>query len=61
MGEYRCPLKDKLKPNSHNEWHPDWQSYVCPILRDELAKAIENENWKRLKMLIKLGEEAKQL
>jgi len=57
MGEYRCKLRTKLRPNSHDEWHWDGQSWVCPVLRDSMASAVENENWKRLKKLMKLLEE----
>lgn len=57
MGEYRCKLKNLLKPKSHDEWHWDGASNDCPVLRDEIEAAARNENWKRLKKLIKLGED----
>jgi len=52
MGQYKCPLKDKLKPSRHNEWHPDIASNVCPVLREEMQKALDNENWGRLGALM---------
>lgn len=57
MGIYRCPLSEKLKPSKHDEVHWDGFSNVCPILREEMEKALENENYKRLKKLIKMGED----
>lgn len=55
MGEYRCPIKDDLKPKSHDEFHWDGGSYTCPILRDEIEKAVKTENWRRLAKLSHLA------
>jgi hypothetical protein len=57
MGTYICPIKDKLKPKTHDDSHWDGSSYTCPVLRDEMEKALNKENWKRLKKLSELAVE----
>lgn len=57
MGSYRCSLRNKLKPASHDEWHPDMVSSICPVLRDAIEQAACSENYKRLKKLLKLAED----
>lgn len=61
MGSYKCSLQKKLKSRYHDEYHSDWSSYICPILRDEICKASEKEDYKRLQKLLLLGIEAGQI
>lgn len=61
MGSYKCQLATKLKPKSHDVWHHDMFSYVCPVLRDEIKKAITNKNYKRLKKLLDMGVKEGQI
>lgn len=57
MGSYRCPIKNILKPKNHDEYHSDWGSYVCPVLRDEIETAANKEKYTRLIKLIRMGAE----
>lgn len=61
MGSYKCPLSGKLKPKTHDEWHGDMFSYDCPVLREEIETAAYQERYKRLRKLLKMGEEVGML
>lgn len=61
MGSYKCPLRDKIRPSYHDDYHTDGFSYVCPVLRDAIEQAAKQENYKRLLRLLKMGIEAGQI
>lgn len=54
MGEYRCPVKDKIKPKNHDNTHGDWFSSTCPVLREAIKDAAGAENYERLVRLVGL-------